>query len=375
MAGLSVRGYAVAWTMTALVAAGMAVAAPAQAATSASAGPARGADASSGPAPWRSWYASSAIGEMWSVAAFSTKSIWAGGTISGNQLFVIRWNGARWARVTIPGASGFSNDVVAGSSASDVWVFGTNAKGAAKAFHWDGAHWHTIAMPVASLAVPVVVRATSVWITGEIECKVPPTPAPWKCVTPVYRWNGRTWRKSSIGEWVRSLATAHGTVMAAGVVPHDDNINGPIGAFRWTGAKWAAVSMPHPQGAEPNIGMDSPNDVWISSAEPNVAKDYELHWNGHRWRTIRVIAVAQGVFPPLVVPDGHGGAWLGYWAHYTGGKWVTVSYAMPPAPGHEIIGTALTPVPGASDTYVQSAYAGKFGGSTHPAVYFNGPLP
>ena len=313
---------------------------------------------------------------MWSVAAFSTRSIWAGGTDSRDQSLVVRWNGSHWATVTIPGASRFSQDLVVGSSASDVWVFGTNAKGTKKAFHWDGAHWHAIAMPMASAAVPVVVSATSVWVTGQVTCKIPARPAAWKCVTPVYRWNGRTWRKTSIGEWVASLATGQGTVMAAGVVPHDDNLDGPVGAFRWTGATWAPVSMPHPQGAEPKIGMDSASDVWISSADPNVARDYELYWNGHTWSTIRVTAnVAQAVSPEQVVPDGHGGAWLGGLAHYTRGKWVAAGYAIGPAPGQEIATTALTPVPGASHTYVESAYTGKFGGPYHPAVYLTGPLP
>lgn len=370
MAGLSPRGKAVAWAMTGLVTAGMAVAAPARAA-----GPAR-ADASSGAPAWRSWYSPRVAGAMWSVAAFSLKSIWAGGTNSRNQSLVVRWNGSRWSAVTIPGASGFFYDLVAGSSASDVWVFGTNAKGTKKAFRWNGAHWRAIAMPMVSAAAPVVVSPTSVWATGQVECKIPSKPAAWKCVTPVYHWNGHTWRKSSIGEWVASLATAAGAVMAAGIVPHDDNLNGPIGAFRWTGAKWVPVAMPHPLGAEPKIGMDSASDVWISTADPNVAKDYELHWNGHTWATIHVTAnVAQTVAPAQVVPDGRGGAWLGGWAHYTGRKWVAVGYAKPPAAGHEIVSTALTPVPGAHDTYVESAYAGKVGGLQHPAVYVTGPLP
>lgn len=377
MTRLSPRGTAVAWVMTLLITAGMTVVAPARAATSdPAAGPARASASSAAPA-WRSWYSSSAIGVMWSVAAFSTKSIWAGGTIvSRNRPIVVRWNGSDWARVIVPGASRFSEYLLAGSSARNVWVFGIRSKGPEKAFRWDGAHWHAIAMPVASVTVPVVVSARSVWITGQVNCDIPSKPTAWKCVTPVYRWNGHRWRRSSIGEWVTSLATARGAVMAAGVVPRDGNMNGPIEAFRWTGARWAAMSMPHPRGAVPNIGMDSASDVWISSAEPNVAKDYELHWNGHTWSTIRVTPnVAQTVAPAQVVPDGHGGAWLGGWARYTGGEWVAVGYAVPPTTGHEIGTTALTPVPGASHTYVESAYVGKFGGPYHPAVYVNGPLP
>src|SRR5215469_3970234 len=93
MTGLSARGKAAAWAMTALVTVGMTAAAPAWATTSESAAGAARADASSGAPVWRSWYSSRATAVMWGVAAFSTKSIWAAGTIVRNQPLVVRWNG------------------------------------------------------------------------------------------------------------------------------------------------------------------------------------------------------------------------------------------------------------------------------------------
>jgi hypothetical protein len=342
-----------------------ATAAPAQAAVS--------------TAQWQAWYSSGADYVLWGIAAFSRTSIWAVGAPANYSYhsLVIHWDGQRWRTVTIPGVSGYYTYAVAGSAATDVWVFGDDKAGKAEAFRWDGAHWHTIVLPagITGIGRPAVISATSAWIDMSPSCQGWTGNSAWKCTTRLYHWNGRTWRKTSIGEFVSGVAASpSGMVLAVGNVPHGNSGSGPVSAFQWTGSQWRGVSMPHPLGAyAPQIAMDSASDAWISSEKTTKVLDYVLHWDGHRWTEINTSGgVAELNGSPPVAPDGQGGVWLGDWAHYTRGKWVDTSHFAAGLP--EVNSTEVTPVPGMPGSYLQSAYLGM-PEAFHPGVLVYGPIP
>ena len=328
-------------------------------------------------AQWRSWYSSSASVFMTGVVAFGPKAIWSVGVPDNYSYrpFVVRWDGSSWRSVSIPGSAGYQTAAIGGSSTGNVWVFAGNKVGQKKAFRFDGAHWHTIAVPANSFgwASPVVLSKTNVWINSGPQCKTVAN-SNWGCTSHLYHWNGRSWQKTSIGDFVSGIAAApSGAVLAVGNAPRDMQGNGPVSVFRWSGTRWKAISMPHPKAAyAPQIAMSSTSDIWVSDVGAVPADDSVLHWNGSKWTTINSYGGLNST--PKVAADGAGGVWLGDWDHYTVGKWVYVLTGLDAGFG-AIQSTELTRVPGAPGTYVASAYIGQNQNSYHPAVIIYGPQP
>jgi hypothetical protein len=329
---------------------------------------------------WQTWYTMGSNTSMDSVAAFGPKDIWAVGSRAWGSPFrpdVVQWNGTKWQPVPVPGSAGYYTEQVAGSAASNVWIFASNTSGNAVAFRWDRKHWHTIKVPYGRGWV--VLSPTDVWIAGEPGCQLPvPTSGPWTCSTPLYHWTGRTWQTTRIGEWINEIAAAPGSaVWAAGTVPYDLSLTGPLSAYEWNASarKWMAVRMPHPTVGTPTISVGAAHDVWVGFAPANSAEDAVLHWNGSIWKQITVSSSITGtVGVPQVTADGHGGVWLRDWGHYTGGTWVyTGSYSGVPA--GEANETELATVPGAPSSYVESAYTGPSSGPYRGGVFYYGPKP
>jgi hypothetical protein len=325
---------------------------------------------------WQPWYLSPKFNEMWDLAAFGRDDIWAVGAPGDYSLhpMVLRWDGAKWRTVTVPGSAGYRTTEVDGSSANDVWVFG-ETQTQAEAFRWDGTRWHKISVPREGiLGDPVVLSATNVWAVGENTCSIPSKHGAWKCTTHLLHWNGRAWATTSISESVEAVAaSAAGTVWAVGIAPHGNDV-GPISAYRWTGKRWAAVTMPHPQAGDgPGIAVDSAGHVWIGATVGNVAKDYVLHWTGTQWEKIPLSPnVAETVSGAPVTPDGHGGVWYGWWAHWTGGAWINTDVFAPPLSNLTV--TRLVKIPGMSGSFAGSAYSG-IPSDYHAAVVVYGQIP
>jgi len=328
---------------------------------------------------WQPWYTSPKPGVMLGVAAFGPRDIWAVGAPDDYSLhpMVVRWDGNSWHNVTVAGASGYRLTNIAASAANDVWVFGTG-KTKDQAFRWDGARWHTIPLPAEGIGMgnPAVLSATSAWITGQSGCRLPSPHSAWDCTTHVYHWNGRAWQLTSIHADVYGLAASSAAnVWAVAIAPpHGSDFLGPLTAYRWDGARWAPVAMPHPQaGGDPSIATTSPRDVWIGASAGDVAKDYVLHWNGVRWDRIGLTAnVGATVAGAAVTPDGYGGVWYGWWAHWTGGVWVNSGATAPPLAN--LVVTQLVRVPGTAASYVGSAYTAR-PSANHGDVVVYGPIP
>jgi hypothetical protein len=117
-------------------------------------------------------------------------------------------------------------------------------------------------------------------------------------------------------------------------------------------------------------GMDSSRDVWIGAGINN-GGGFAMHWNGHRWTTT----------PPFwnagndVVPDGHGGVWLGNFGHWTGGRWIDATNWA--APITSIGSEMLVKIPGTPGSYWGSAGVTVSRSSTadYPGVMLYGPVP
>lgn len=132
--------------------------------------------------------------------------------------------------------------------------------------------------------------------------------------------------------------------------------------------------MPHPlAGDNPGIAVDSAGHVWIGASAGNVAKDYVLHWTGSRWEDIPLTPnVAARTSGAPVTPDGHGGVWFAWWAHWTGGAWVNTDFFAKPLANVSV--TELVRVPGMPGSFVGSAYTGS-PKAYHAAVIAYGPIP
>lgn len=328
-----------------------------------------GARADSAP-PWQPWYTGPSGTVMDSVAAFSPKDIWAVGEPANSadyQMNIVHWNGTGWQKITVPGGKGYRSYYVTGSSASDVWIFG-HSRTRHVAFRWDGAHWHTIAVPpdapVSHSAV--VLSATDAWIVG------PPCASP-ECTSTLSHWNGSTWQTTKIHAYISGIATAPGSaVWAVGdVTSVAANLYGPLVAYQWNGTRrrWVAVQVPQLKAQLPTVSVSGAHDVWIGFAGHNIGLDYVLHWNGGSWQRMLVGGGGGSIASPEVTADGHGGVWTGNTdpEHYTGGTWVLTS-----GPVGE---TQLVKVPGAPNSYVESASVGQYNGPQRAQVLYFGPKP
>ena len=150
----------------------------------------------------------------------------------------------------------------------------------------------------------------------------------------------------------------------------NDRRPGTLVAFRWSGSRWVPVHMPHPQATSwPAIAIGSASDIWMSMTGPDRQTVHELHWNGHVWQMLTVPA---SMYPAwlYVMPDGHGGAWLGSGVHWTGSSWILVNFVAPPGLHSGTESGLVAKVPGAAASYWEG---GSING--HPEIYLNGPVP
>ena len=332
---------------------------------------------------WRLSYRSSADGILYGVAAISPTNAWAAGS-ANNQPYVVHWNGRSWSTVTIPGSTGDSLSTIGASSASNVWVFGSDPNNQEKAFRWDGAHWHSIPSvpPEVSFNPPLVFSASNVWGYGHTSC-VTGKGGIQKCVTNVWHWNGSGWKSYPIGTTVWWMAGTAATGPWVIGVNGEKQYGGPgsIAAYRWTGGRWFPVVMPHPQVivlssssiGSPGIGIDSASDIWIGMSTARAQNGYVLHWNGRTWAALT--APDNLSTTSEMVPDGHGGVWLGTGAHWTGRSWVNV-FPMPSSVSNATT-DQMVKVPGTSGSYWDAGGVTTSATSLtyHLAMMVYGPLP
>jgi hypothetical protein len=355
---------------------GVASAAPAQAAT---------------PNAWRLVYRSHTQGEMTGVVATGPGNAWAVGFLQEgpelqvvNQLFVVHWTGKTWRPVTVPGGNGFVAESVAASSARNVWIFAQNdyAPFNKAVFIYDGARWHSMSAPSyvtppgGAFSVggnPLVLSSSDVWMpAGFSSCTYPHKAAP-KCASVIWHWNGHTWKEYDLAASIDSLAgVSANDVLAVGVAWQKSQLEaGTTVAFRWNGKFWARVIVPRTRVyGFASVGMDSARDVWIGAGTDGGFAGFAMHWNG-RWTSTPAFGGAESP----VVPDGHGGVWLGDFAHWTGRTWIGSNFA---APLTGMGAAVLAKIPGTAGSYWGAgsvAVSRTPAGSFYPGVTVYGALP
>ena len=323
-------------------------------------GPAAAARAG-GTAHWRVAYQAGTNGVQ-SVTATAAGDAWAVGS-AGSGPLVLHWDGRAWQAFPGPGVPDLALVQVAASSPRDVWVLGEDTGGSdpvRSIYRWDGSGWRQMAgLPEFSyIAQMLVLGPDDVWVTT----------GSGGAGDELYHFNGTGW--TGYPDQLAGVSVLAGTapadVWAAGWV-----YGGPAGrtqvaaAERWDGSRWTRVTLPRLASAVSGIGMSSAADVWLGGA------GFLLHWNGHSWRTLTA-PPGDGGDSTQVVPDGHGGAWLGADTHWTGLVWVHEN----PPDGYSIDG-GLARVPGTSSYWaVGYGYVGTIGGSPMGgAVLAFGPLP
>lgn len=92
--------------------------------------------------------------------------------------------------------------------------------------------------------------------------------------------------------------------------------------YELSGSRWIRRAMPKPTLTNAEIAASSLHDIWVTGPPPGRhVRQVLYHWNGRRWSRRSVPFQVHGA--PLysnigLTPDGHGGAWLGPYAHWTG---------------------------------------------------------
>jgi hypothetical protein len=335
-------------------------------------------------AQWRLFHVwGTTKGAFRAVAATGPANAWAVGSTGSPAApagpLVAHWNGTAWQTATPSIMTGYVLTDVRASSPANVWAFGEGTSSQdMKAFRFDGAHWHAITLPTDGLAAAVVFGAADAWVMGGPTCIAPGTPL--TCTTDVWQWTGSRWSAhplTSGAPQVMSLAgTSDGNLWAAGTKFQDvtGGGTGTIVAYRFNGSAWSPVAIPRNDGhGMPAIAMDAASDIWIAADTRDNQTAFALHFNGKSWQRQTAPGTSGSAGP---APDGHGGAWLGPFAHWTGHAWITPSLAPPSAtsPWAAAIGDVAV-IPGASGSYWAPGDLALGSGPFRPMIWLYGPRP
>jgi hypothetical protein len=253
--------------------------------------------------------------QLRSVTMVSPHNVWAAGYNTNEDLvttaLIEHWNGRRWIRVDVQLPPGTSNSRLYGISAAsknDIWAVGIARSSMNYLIeHWDGDAW----TPAAPVIKPTnafldqfrgvhVTSANDVWAVG---CQVIGD----DCKTAIAHWDGRRWTlvPSPNGQNPAYPQDILNSVTATS--PKDAWAVGLTGAqtfdpaqtlvLHWDGHDWTKVASPN-VGAVANqlwsVDAASPDDAWAVGYYSNTDFDNDrdrylyLHWNGHRWRHVRV---------------------------------------------------------------------------------------
>jgi len=251
------------------------------------------------------------------LAAPSRDQAWAlgytlkGGRISGDILE--HWNGRRWRMTAVPGIN-LMPVAVAASSPDNVWLFSS----ANRAFRWDGQRWTrapgTKGMPMGG---GVVLGPSNVWTAGGTFCDA----------STLYHWTGSRWFTHALPGAVVGISGS--SAKNFWVLTQQETVTStcrpepgvPLRAYRWDGSSFKRMRIPrivNQHGLGGRLVVSSPSNIWIA----NIIDSPIMHWNGHRWS--RLNKPPFDIAPAGIVPDGHGGAWIGGCWHWSAGTWYEI---------------------------------------------------
>src|SRR5580658_5669927 len=143
------------------------------------------------PSPSPADDADDGINVLDGVVATSASNAWAVGAIAGtgNQLFILHWNGTRWSQAPSPHVSGQLH-AVAASSASSVWAAGlaiSRTRIASLLLRWNGTRWARVRCPGKGLTGLTAPTASSAWAVGTTGSG-----------PLILHWNGTRWEQQPL---------------------------------------------------------------------------------------------------------------------------------------------------------------------------------
>jgi hypothetical protein len=235
---------------------------------------------------------------LYGVAAASPSRAWAVGAYGNVQTLIMQWNGTAWQRRAIPGTSGGALHGVTALSPSSAWTVGFSG-GTPRTLvaRWNGTSWTRQASPSppgrdSFLYAVAAVSAKTAWAVGRT-CK----PASLSCQTLIEYWNGTSWTRqpspTPAGDFLGFsgvAAVSASNAWAVGWGYSTSHGTQPL-IEHWDGTSWKLLVIGNPCG-KPGVFCDllgvsavSASDVW---AVGDVGKTGALrtlieHWNGTSW--------------------------------------------------------------------------------------------
>jgi hypothetical protein len=230
-----------------------------------------------------------------SVSADSPTDAWAFGTgRAAVGAVALHWNGAGWARVSLPDPVGTEIRGVAALSRHDAWAVGADVNGLI--LHWNGTRWEQAPgsdKPAVRNGFPFSVSAVSrsdVWAVGFASGSGS------GLQTLAVHWNGTTWtrvptpspRSAASPELVSVSADSPSDAWAVGTYSPGKTVQSL--ALHWNGTSWTRVPIPVPGTGTINelsgVTAESPTDAWaVGTYFTSTGQRAEvLHWDGASWK-------------------------------------------------------------------------------------------
>jgi len=271
--------------------------------------------------------------------AVGTEGYASNGSNPGTPL-ILRWNGTRWSRARLPGSWQGGLAAVAASSATDAWALGTNASALliAHLLHWNGHGWRSSAVPDFGGSINADINLAAApggraWISTDNGGKS----------TVLFSWNGTSWKPQSYPcpHWgcglIKITARTGQDAWAVGNYVNSAGSGGPL-ALHWTGSSWTTTPVPFiKDGYLTGVFGISSTNAWAVGAVFGSAAMLLYHWDGTAWHKMQTPAGLTQ--PPLgestgIAGDSAGHLWIydfgmaesnpASYLHFDGHRWSTV---------------------------------------------------
>lgn len=266
----------------------------------------------------------------------------------GGSGFALFFDGAKWRRVLVPGATGTLTAVFAVST-TDAWAVGLATAAGATIIHWDGIAWTLVPAPAGTgnlFGLYMLPGGTDGWAVGDEDGGGPPDVdnIRWSGTFPSGAWSpGATatllpgagvlravslnsptfgWIVASTGGifkwdgagWLPEVSPVAVDLLSVHALSNTDAWAVGAGStiIRWNGASWTGPMV------SPTVGLDyrsikmvSATDGWIAGVlNPVTVEGLLLRWNGVAWSIVRSW-VTQDLNGLFMLPGGTAGSAVG----------------------------------------------------------------
>jgi hypothetical protein len=220
--------------------------------------------------------------------------------------------GGQWRPVAVAAAStGYLQSVAAGSSRS-IWAVGdrvSHGRELPQIEHSTGGRFSSVsvALGAGSLQAVAASSASSAWAVGD---------HPGSSAHPfgrplVARWDGTSWSQVTVGGAPAGWQVTGVSVSGPNNVWLLGNVSGVAEVARWNGKGFTLGQPRLPAGAIPtSIATTSASSTWVSAYVPGpvgsgAARMVVSHWNGHSWRSTPLTSLAIRNVPASIAAVGN----------------------------------------------------------------------